>query len=156
MTPAIDLVVKHKIEHRVHSYVHSTSAESYGLEAVECLGVDAVRVFKTLVVELSSSELVVAMVPVASTLILKNMAKVAGAKKAMMADKNKVQRVTGYVLGGVSALGQRKALTTFIDESAKSFESVFISAGKRGLEIELSPSDLTTLCGARFAAIACR
>jgi Cys-tRNA(Pro)/Cys-tRNA(Cys) deacylase len=117
------------------------------------LGADPKQVFKTLVVELNSGELAVGVVPVSGSLNLKAIANAANAKKAAMADKLKVQRSSGYVLGGVSPIGQRKPLTTIIDSSANNFSTVFVSAGKRGLEIELSASDLANLTSATFAPI---
>ena len=145
---------KHNFAYEVHEYEHDRSAESYGLEACECLGVPAEQVFKTLVVQLESNELAVAIVPVNRKLALKALAKVLSAKKANMADGNDVTRSTGYVLGGVSPLGQKRALRTIIDSSAAEQDTVFVSAGKRGLEIELSPRALIELCSAKFAEIA--
>ncbi len=153
MTPAIKLARKHKIPFNVHQYQHDTNADSYGQEAADALGLNPARLFKTLVVELNNSELVVGIVPVSGSLNLKAIASAANAKKAVMADKQKVQTTTGYVLGGVSPLGQRKALTTIIDDSAKQFDTVFVSAGKRGLDIELTAHDLAKLTRAQFAAI---
>lgn len=153
MTPAIDLLKKKKIVHAVHEYAHDPDAESYGLEAAEKLGVDAARVFKTLVVTLDSRQLAVGIVPVTSLLNLKRMAKVSGAKKATMADPAEVQRATGYVLGGVSPLGQKKRLPTVIDSTAETFATVLVSAGRRGVDIELAPGDLIALLGARYADI---
>lgn len=100
--------------------------------------------FKTLIVELNTNQLVVGIVPVSGTLNLKAIASAAGAKKAHMAEKKKIERTTGYVLGGISPIGQRKLLTTLIDNSAHNFATIFVSAGKRGLEIELSANDLAT------------
>ena len=153
MTPAINIARKRGIEHAILEYEHDSSADSYGLEAAEKLGIDASRVFKTLVVELDGRELVVGVVPVSSRLSMKLIAQAAGAKKAAMADKDKVTRVTGYVLGGVSPLGQKRRLRTFIDSSAEYFEKVCISAGRRGLEIELAPADLLELSAGSFAVI---
>lgn len=153
MTPGINAVKKSKIAHKVHKYDHDPSAESYGGEAAEKLGVPEERVFKTLVVGLDSGELVVGVVPVSSMLNMKRIAKAAGAKKAAMADKTAVQRSTGYVLGGVSPLGQKKRLKTVIDASAKRFPTIYVSAGRRGLEIELAPEDLRGLVGGEFAEI---
>ncbi|MBV0932640.1 Cys-tRNA(Pro) deacylase [Marinobacterium weihaiense] len=154
MTPAINLVRKAKVEHRIHEYQHDAAAESYGLEAVEKLGLAAEQVFKTLVVSLDGKTLAIGVVPVAGKLNLKQIAKAAGAKKASMADPAEVERTTGYVLGGVSPLGQKKRLATFIDASAEQFDTLHVSAGRRGLEIELAPADLARLTGGRFAAIA--
>lgn len=153
MTPGIKLAEKAKIPHRVHEYIHDPSSASYGLEAAEKLGVAAAKVFKTLVVSLDNKTLVVGVVPVASMLSMKLIAKAAGAKKAVMAEPSDVERSTGYVLGGVSPLGQKKRLKTFIDASAKEHATIFVSAGRRGLEIELSPEDLAQLVNGVFADI---
>ena len=153
MTPAIDLARKAGIEHQLHEYSHDPKSESYGTEAAEKLGLDPQQVFKTLVVETDTSELVVGIVPVTTSLNLKRIAKAVKAKKAAMADKQKVQRTTGYVLGGVSPLGQKKPLKTVIDESARGFDTIHVSAGRRGLEIELAPADLAQLTGAIFAEL---
>ena len=157
MTPAINLAKKNKIKHSVHEYQHDASAissgESYGQEAADKMGVNAEQVFKTLVVNLDNKELVVAVIPVSSMLSMKQVAIAAKAKKAVMADKSAVERSTGYVLGGVSPLGQKKRLRSFIDSSAQQYETIFVSAGKRGLEIELSPADLSQLLSAHFTAL---
>ncbi|MFT6285623.1 MAG: Cys-tRNA(Pro)/Cys-tRNA(Cys) deacylase [Alcanivorax sp.] len=145
MTPGITAAKKNKISHRVHEYSHDESSESYGAEAAEKMGVPEDRVFKTLVVSLDNTELVVGVIPVSSTLSMKLIAKATGAKKAAMAEKSDVERSTGYVLGGVSPLGQKKRLRTIIDSSVRSYPSVYVSAGRRGLEIELSPDDLAAL-----------
>lgn len=152
MTPAILLARKAKVPHTVHEYQHDSEAESYGGEAADKLGQPPERVFKTLVVQLDAA-LAVAILPVSRMLSLKQMAKAAGSKKAAMADKALAQRSTGYVLGGVSPLGQKKRLLTVLDDSAEQFSTVFVSAGRRGLEIELSPADLQKLTQARLAAI---
>lgn len=153
MTPGISVAKKAKVAHRVHEYAHDPASESYGLEAAQKLKVEPTRVFKTLVVSLDNKELAVAVVPVSSMLSLKLIAKAAGAKKASMADTLDVERSTGYIIGGVSPLGQKKRLRTIIDSSAKSHSSIFVSAGRRGLEIELSPEDLKALTNATFAHI---
>ena len=153
MTPAIDLLKKARAEHRVHSYTHDPKSASYGLEAAEKLGLDPARVFKTLLAATEKGELLVAVVPVAGTLDLKALAQVAGAKKADMADPNAAQRATGYLVGGISPLGQKKRLRTFIDETARQHSTVFVSAGRRGLEVELSAELLAQHTQARFAAI---
>ncbi|TDG12592.1 Cys-tRNA(Pro) deacylase [Seongchinamella unica] len=153
MTPAINAARKARIAHRIHEYTHDSSSESYGLEAAEKLGVPEDRVFKTLVVSLDNKELAVGVVPVSSMLSMKLMAKAAGAKKATMADQSEVERATGYVLGGVSPLGQKKRLKTIIDSSAQACSTLYVSAGRRGLEIELSAVDLANLVGGRFADI---
>lgn len=154
MTPAIKLAKQKNIIHSVLSYKHEPSAESYGNEAVEKLDLPAEQVFKTLVTQLDSKELLVAVVPVSATLNLKHLAKAVGGKKMVMADKKSVEKTTGYVLGGVSPLGQKKRLKTVIDSSAQCLQQMFVSAGKRGLEIGLSPEDLMLLTGGVFADIA--
>lgn len=154
MTPAIDTAKKAKISYVVHEYHHDPDAESYGLEAAEKLNTDPARVFKTLVVSDGGKDLTVAVVPVEHQLDLKLLAKAVGAKKMAMADVKLVERTTGYVVGGVSPLGQKKRLRTVIDASAQDFETMFVSAGRRGLEIELSPADLAALAGAIFAPVA--
>ncbi len=154
MTPAVNVLNKNKISYNLHEYSHDTASESYGLEAVEKLGINANRVFKTLVVSLTNKELAkelaVAVIPVSSKLSMKHMAKACGAKKAIMAKPNEVSRVTGYVLGGVSPLGQKRALKTVIDSSAMDLTGIFISAGRRGLEIEMDPADLAKVTLASF------
>ncbi|HBN14422.1 MAG: Cys-tRNA(Pro) deacylase [Gammaproteobacteria bacterium] len=153
MTPGIDAASKAGIKYRIHEYTHDPAHASYGLEAAEKMQVSPDRVFKTLVAALDTRELLVAVIPVSTSLNMKLLAKAAGGKKAAMAEVNAVQRSTGYVLGGVSPLGQKKRLRTFIDTSATDFATIFVSAGKRGLEIELSPNDLKTLTAAQFAAL---
>ena len=155
MTPGIKLLEKNAIAHWVHAYSHDASCESYGSEAAEKMAVAEERVFKTLVVSLDSKQLVTAVVPVSAMLSMKRIAKAAGAKKATMAVAADVERSTGYVLGGVSPLGQKKALKTVIDSSAFDFTTVYVSAGRRGLEIELSPADLQSQTRASRADI-CR
>ena len=142
MTPAINLAKKLKIPFTVHEYQHDAAAASYGEEAAEKMGVSSDRVFKTLVVSVDGANLHVAIVPVSHQLSLKKVAKAAGLKKVSMADKQRVEKTTGYVLGGVSPLGQKRLLPTVLDETAMAFDTIFVSAGKRGLEIELTPHDL--------------
>lgn len=154
MTPAIAKAKQSKIKYQVHEYDHDPSARSYGQEAAEKMGVEPCRVFKTLVASDGGRGLVVAVVPVEHQLDLKLLAKAAGAKKMAMADVKVVERTTGYVVGGVSPLGQKKRLPTVIDESARELQTVFVSAGRRGLEIELAPADLADLTGASFARLA--
>jgi Cys-tRNA(Pro)/Cys-tRNA(Cys) deacylase len=153
MTPAIDLLKKAKAEHKVHAYTHDPKAPSYGLEAAEKLNLDPARVFKTLLAATEKGELLVAVVPVAGSLDLKSLAHAAGAKKAEMADPNQAQRATGYLVGGISPLGQKTRLRTFIDSSAKAFPSIHVSAGRRGLEVELSADTLATHTQGQFADI---
>lgn len=153
MTPAIDLLKKNRAEHHVLSYEHDPKAPSYGLEAAEKLNLDPARVFKTLLAVSEKGELLVAVVPVVGTLDLKALAHAAGVKKADMADPNAAQRATGYLVGGISPLGQKKRLRTFIDESAQGFPTIHVSAGRRGLEVELSAGTLAGLTSATFAPI---
>ncbi|MBU2870901.1 Cys-tRNA(Pro) deacylase [Colwellia sp. E2M01] len=145
MTPAINSAIKHKISYVVHEYSHDSSNEAYGDEAAQKLGISPDRVFKTLVVSIDNKSLAVAVIPVSSMLSMKLVAKAFNGKKAIMAPKSDVERSTGYVLGGVSPLGQKKRLPTFIDTSAMNFTTIFVSAGKRGLEVELTPQDLQVL-----------
>tara|TARA_R110002167_G_scaffold3385_3_gene16542 strand:+ start:1668 stop:2135 length:468 start_codon:yes stop_codon:yes gene_type:complete len=153
LTPAINSAKKAKIEFSVHQYEHDSGHASYGMEAAEKLAVEAERVFKTLVVKLDAKQLVVAILPVNAMLSMKSVAKACGGRKAEMADKVEVQRSSGYVLGGVSPLGQKKPLKTVIDQSAKQYPSIYVSGGRRGLEIELNALDLQTLTRALFAPL---
>lgn len=153
MTPAIDVAKKNKIAHKVHQYLHEPASESYGLEAADKMGVPEGQVFKTLVVRLNTRELVVGVVPVSSMLSMKLIARAAGAKKAEMAPQSEVERSTGYVLGGVSPLGQKKSLKTIIDSSAMNQATIYVSAGRRGLELELKPTDLKRLVNGIFEDI---
>lgn len=154
MTAAILAARRAGIPFDVHRYEHDPGAPSYGLEAAEKLGVEPARVFKTLLVKLDASRLVVAVVPVAASLDLKACAAALGARKAAMAEIAEAERATGYVAGGISPLGQKKRLPTVVDASALEWQRVCVSAGRRGLEIELAPADLVRLCDARTAAIA--
>ena len=154
MTPAVNFATKLGYKFKLHEYAHDPRADSYGDEAADKLGIVPERVFKTLVVTLSDGNLAVAVLPVNTQLSLKKVAKALGAKKAEMAQANDVQRATGYVLGGVSPLGQSKRLATAIDISAKDHQTIFVSAGRRGLEIELSPNDLASGCQALLMDIA--
>lgn len=153
MTPAINSATKAKIPYQIHEYTHDPATESYGLEAAEKLGLEPKRVFKTLVVTLDGKSLAVAILPVESQLNMKLIARAAGAKKAAMADKNEVMRSSGYVLGGVSPLGQKKLLPTFLHNAAETEPTIFVSAGRRGLEIELAPQDLLRLTRGQFAPL---
>jgi Cys-tRNA(Pro)/Cys-tRNA(Cys) deacylase len=150
MTPAIQLLKKYNIPYKLREYQHETDAVSYGLEAAQKLRLPEQQVFKTLVVELDAKELVVTVIPVTHQLNLKLTAKAFSAKKAVMANKDKVARSTGYIMGGVSPLGQKKLLRTNIDSRAQNYSSIFVSAGRRGLNLELSPEDLKALSNASF------
>lgn len=153
MTPALDLLKKARAEHRVHSYEHDPKVASYGLEAAEKLGLEPAQVFKTLLASSEKGELLVAVVPVIGSLDLKALAQAAGVKKTEMADPAAAQRATGYLLGGISPLGQKKRLRTFIDNSARSFATIHVSAGRRGLEVELSADVLAEHTQAKFADV---
>jgi Cys-tRNA(Pro)/Cys-tRNA(Cys) deacylase len=152
-TPATAAVAKAKVEHRIHEYRHDPAAPSYGLEAAEQLGVDPAGVFKTLVAEVDG-RLAVAVVPVAARLDLKALAAAAGGRKAVMAEAADAERATGYVVGGISPLGHRKRLPVFLDSSMQDRPTVMVSAGRRGLELELAPIDLARLSGGTFADLA--
>lgn len=154
MTPAILLVRKSGVKHEVLEYRHDPSAASYGREAVDALGLDPTSVFKTLVAELEGKGLVCAVVPVACMLDLKALADALGGRRARMADHDDAERATGYVLGGISPLGQRKQLPVVLDTSALDLECMHISAGRRGLELAMAPSDFVKLARARTARIA--
>jgi Cys-tRNA(Pro)/Cys-tRNA(Cys) deacylase len=151
-TPAVTVVARAGVEFDVHRYDHDPDAPSYGAEAAEALGVDPERVFKTLVV-LVDGKPAVAVVPVTGELDLKALAASLGGRKAEMAHPNEAERVTGYVVGGISPLGQKRKLRTVVDASASRWPTVFVSAGRRGLELELPPGDLTRLAGAELAAV---
>ncbi|MEU5718983.1 Cys-tRNA(Pro) deacylase [Streptomyces sp. NPDC020403] len=151
-TPATVVLTAAGTAFTVHSYDHDPSSPSYGEEAAEALGVAPGRVFKTLVADVDG-ELVVAVVPVAGSLDLKALASAVGGKRAAMADPAAAERTTGYVRGGISPLGQRKRLRTVLDASADTHPTICVSAGRRGLEVELSPTDLAALTGAVLAPI---
>ena len=150
-TPATTRLEKAGVPFRVHAYTHDAGA-AYGPEAAEALGIEPARVFKTLVADVDGA-LTVAIVPVTAKLDLKALAAAVGGKRAKMAEVAAAERATGYVAGGISPLGQRKRLPTVLDASAETFETVFCSAGRRGLEIELAPADLARLTGATLALV---
>lgn len=151
-TPAMAALAAAGTAFTVHSYEHDPAAASFGEEASCALGVPAERVFKTLVAQVDAA-LVVAVVPVSGSLDLKALAAAAGGKRAALADPAAAERATGYVLGGISPLGQRRRLRTVLDVSALGHPTVFVSGGRRGLELELAPGDLAALTGAAVAAI---
>ncbi|MDO0932419.1 Cys-tRNA(Pro) deacylase [Streptomyces sp. DG2A-72] len=152
-TPATVALTAAGADFTVHAYDHDPAHPSYGEEAAEAMGVSPERVFKTLVADVDGT-LVVGIVPVSGSLDLKALATAVGGKKATMADPSLAERTTGYVRGGISPLGQRKKLRTVLDASATAFDTVCVSAGRRGLEVELSPKDLTDLTNATLAPIA--
>ena len=152
-TPAVRALERARVVHTLHSYdPEHGEGHGYGEAAVAALGQDPRQVFKTLVARVDGA-LTVAVVPVAGSLDLKALAVATGGRRATMADPTDAERTTGYVLGGISPLGQRKALPTVVDESALGFPTVMVSAGRRGLQVELAPADLVRLTRARTAAI---
>lgn len=152
MTPAVQAAKKAGVPFRLHSYEHDPKAESYGLEAAEALQLPAEIVFKTLLA-LVDDQPVVAMVPVAHQLDLKFLARAHGGKKAVMCPADKAQRLTGYVLGGISPLGQKKRLPLYLDSSADNQAEIYMSAGRRGLEIAMAPGDVLALTRGKSAAL---
>lgn len=151
-TPALVALQEAGIAYAVHEYHHDPDTTAYGLEAAEMLNVDPDRVFKTLLADVDGA-LVVAVVPVSGQLSLKALAAATGGKKATMADTKTAQKSTGYVVGGISPIGQRKALPTVVDASALDHSTVLVSGGKRGMDIELSPEDLISATNGRTAPI---
>ncbi|MFC8037910.1 Cys-tRNA(Pro) deacylase [Paenarthrobacter sp. NPDC057355] len=154
-TPATAALAAAGVPFTLHPYAHDPAASSYGLEAAEVLGIEPERVFKTLMVEVEG-KLAVAIVPVSGNLDLKAAAAALGSKKATMADPKAAERRTGYVLGGISPLGQRQPSPTVLDESALGFETILVSGGRRGLDIELAPADLLRLTNGTTGAIGTR
>ncbi len=152
-TPATVALTAAGVAFTQHAYEHDPAARSFGLEAAEVLGLPAEQVFKTLVVS-TGAGLAVAVVPVAGSLDLKAMAGAIGAKKVAMADPAAAQRSSGYVLGGISPIGQKRPLPTVVDESAELFDVVYVSGGRRGLDLGLSPTDLVAVTRAIVADIA--
>lgn len=155
-TPATVALTRAGIEFETLTYEHDPRAQSFGLEAADALGLDPACVFKTLVAQTDRKAdhgLVVAIIPVSHQLSLKSLAAAVGAKKATMADKTVVERTTGYVVGGVSPLGQKRPLTTVVDTSAEGLERMYVSGGKRGFDLGLAPSDLVQVLGATYAEL---
>jgi Cys-tRNA(Pro)/Cys-tRNA(Cys) deacylase len=152
-TQAIALLKRSKVAHTVHSYAHDSRSSSFGVEAANALGVPPSSCFKTLIASVDGA-MTVAVVPVSGSLDLKALAAAMGGKRAEMADPAAAERSSGYVRGGISPLGQRKKLPTVIDASASTLETMYVSAGRRGLEIEVAPADLARLAEATFAPIA--
>ncbi|HEY3548572.1 MAG TPA: Cys-tRNA(Pro) deacylase [Propionicimonas sp.] len=155
-TPATEALVNAGVKFVLHPYDHDPGSTAYGDEAAQALGVDPLRIFKTLVIDIGAArpELAVAVLPVGTQLDLKRFAAALGAKRASMADPDQVARSTGYVLGGVSPVAQKVSLPTLIDETAQLWDTILVSAGKRGLQVELSPNDLADVVSASFADIA--
>ena len=152
-TPATVALTRAGVAFTTHSYAHDPAAPSYGLEAAEVLGLPAEQVFKTLLADVDGA-LVVAIVPVAGKLDLKSLATAVGGKKAAMADPHVAERTTGYVVGGISPLGQKKVLRTVLDETAMAFDTVYVSGGRRGFDLGLAPTDLVTQTSATTAPLA--
>ncbi|MDA0350904.1 MAG: Cys-tRNA(Pro) deacylase [Chloroflexi bacterium] len=154
MTPGVDAARAAGIPYEIATYDHDPRAAAYGLEAAEVLGIAPGRVFKTLVAKLDGQRLATAIVPVDRQLDLKALARALGARRAEMAPPAEAERSTGYVVGGISPLGQKRRLATALDASANDHETIYVSAGRRGLEIVLAPADLATLTEAVVASIA--
>lgn len=153
MTPAINELDAAGIEYTVHEYEHGGSQHDFGMEAAERLGLDPDQVFKTLLVTADGAQ-AVAIVPVSGKLALKAVGRALGAKRVEMCDPAVAERITGYVRGGISPFGQRKRLPTVVDELATVFDTIYVSGGRRGLDIAVAPHDLIGLLGATVADIA--
>ena len=154
-TPALVALQRAGIAHTVHTYDHDPSRQNYGLEAAEALALPPASVFKTLLADVDGAP-VVAIVPVTGMLDLKALASARGAKRARMLDPSDAERLTGYVVGGISPLGQRTTLPTVIDSSAADHSVIYVSGGRRGLDIAVAPGDLVSLVGATYAPVAAR
>jgi Cys-tRNA(Pro)/Cys-tRNA(Cys) deacylase len=153
-TPAVRAITAARVAHRLLEYDYDPDAEAIGLQAAEALGLDPGRVYKTLIVALEGGELACAVIPVAARLNLKALAAAAHAKKAELADPAKAERATGYVVGGISPLGQKRRLRTFLDRSAEALDEMVVNGGRRGLQIALAPKDLVKALGATVGAFA--
>jgi len=152
-TPATVALTAAGIPYTAHAYVHDPAVSNYGLEAASALDVDPDRVFKTLLA-VADGRLLVGIVPVSRMLDLGSLAAAAGAKRASMAEPALAERKTGYVVGGISPLGQRTASPTFLDDSAAAWQTIFVSGGRRGVDLELAPDDLLRVTGGRLAPLA--
>ena len=154
-TPATLVLMRAKVTFSLHSYDHDPRVAHYGQEAAAALGVPAERVFKTLLVSVQGlrAPAGVGIVAVCNQLYLKATARALGGKRADLALPNVAERLTGYVVGGISPIGQKRSLPTVLDDSALDYDTIFCSGGRRGLEIELSPHDLARLTGAVLATV---
>jgi Cys-tRNA(Pro)/Cys-tRNA(Cys) deacylase len=152
-TPATTTLSRLGVQFAVHAYEHDPAAASYGLEAAAALGVPPGQVFKTLLVDTDGAGLAVGIVPVDRSLDLKALASALGVKRVTMAAPTDAERATGYVVGGISPIGQRRALPTVLDASATAFDRVYVSGGRRGLDLSLSPDDLLSVTGGRLHGI---
>lgn len=152
-TPATVALERASIKFEVWAYEHDPTASSFGLEAAQALGVAPERVFKTLLAQ-TDAGLVVGIVPVTGSLDLKALAAAVGVKRAAMADPSDAERSTGYVVGGISPIGQRRQLVTVVDDSARQHDTILVSGGRRGLDLELAPTDLVAVTEGRYAPIA--
>ena len=152
MTPAVSALEAADVAFTLHEFEHRPGARDYGREAADAIGVEHDQVFKTLVV-VADGELAVAIVPVSCQLSLRAVAAALGAKRAELCDPQRAERATGYVVGGISPFGQRKRLTTVIDESCELYDTIFVSGGRRGLDLGIAPADLVAVTGAIVAAI---
>lgn len=152
MTPAVHALAAEGIAHTIHEYERSDELRDFGREAADALGLDADEVFKTLVV-VADTDLVVAVVPVSCQLSMKRVAAAVGAKKAVMCDPAVAERSSGYIVGGISPIGQRRPLRTVVDETAELFDTIYVSGGRRGMDIGLAPADLIRLLDAVVAPI---
>ena len=152
-TPATSLLTAQKVAHTLHPYDVSPDAPNYGALVAEALGVPPATLFKTLIADVDGNGLTVAVVPVTGDLDLKALAQAAGGKRATLADRAVAERSSGYVRGGISPLGQRKRLPTVIDDSAERLDLIYVSAGRRGLQVSLAPADLIRLTSATLAPI---
>jgi Cys-tRNA(Pro)/Cys-tRNA(Cys) deacylase len=153
-TPAITAVVAAGVPHTVHAYDVDLTQDDYGVAVAQAMGVDPARVYKTLVARVDGAQLVCAVVPVERRLDPKALARVVGGRQAALADRAEAERRTGYVRGGISPLGQRHPLPVVVDQSALEQATIYVSAGRRGLQLELAPDDLVRLASARVAPVA--